>query len=373
MRFQCPFARLPRNRAVLSEVDAAAGRLYDKLADIEPTRLNISEYNQRYLRNQVQKLRGVIERCAFLLSWSLADNARPLEDFVFVDYGGGTGILAMLAKEFGIGKVLYSDIYDVSCRDAAVLAECVGLRAEHYVEGSIEELIRFSHDHHYSVDALACFGVIEHIYDIDDYLAKLGRLSNGGMTAVLASAANKHNPVSKWVFSRHHKRAEYQDRKRKWGQKERDHVEAFFTLRCKIISEHAPSLPDSEVSRLATATRGLIQDEIRACVDRYLESAELPKAPEHPTNTCDPYTGNWAERLMDTRELQTTLVRAGFAARVLSGYCWDFESSRIKSLAGSVLNLAIRMFGRQGLRLAPFYVLYARKETEPEESQNGST
>lgn len=55
----------------------------------------------------------------------LALKSRKITDVsanVFVDYGAGTGIMSLLAREMGFGAVLYVDIYDVSCRDAELIA-----------------------------------------------------------------------------------------------------------------------------------------------------------------------------------------------------------------------------------------------------------
>ena len=46
----------------------------------------------------------------------------------------------------------------------------------------------------------------------------------------------------------------------------------------------------------------------------------LPAAPVHPTNTCDPRTGNWAEHLMDLGTLRKKLAARGFESRILTGY-----------------------------------------------------
>jgi len=47
---------------------------------------------------------------------------------------------------------------------------------------------------------------------------------------------------------------------------------------------------------------------------------EFPNPIEHPTNTCDPYTGNWIEHLMNPYHLQETLIFNGFNAEVLPIY-----------------------------------------------------
>ncbi len=69
------------------------------------------------------------------LAWSLAKSVTQIRKFVFLDYSGGLGMLSLLAKELGVGTVIYNDIYDVACRDSKLIAESVGNEANYYVQG----------------------------------------------------------------------------------------------------------------------------------------------------------------------------------------------------------------------------------------------
>ena len=62
-------------------------------------------------------------------------------------------------------------------------------------------------------------------------------------------------------------------------------------------------LPSRDLECLARQTRGLNRTDIERAVQSFLETCRMPM-PRHPTNTCDPYTGNWQEQLIDP-------VRAG--------------------------------------------------------------
>ncbi|MBA7485996.1 hypothetical protein ES707_21548 [subsurface metagenome] len=61
----------------------------------------------------------------------------------FLDYGSGSGMLYLLAKQLGIGTVVYNDIYDVSCHDAKIIAKSIGNEADYYVQGNIDDVIIF--------------------------------------------------------------------------------------------------------------------------------------------------------------------------------------------------------------------------------------
>jgi hypothetical protein len=100
----------------------------------------------------------------------------------------------------------------------------------------------------------------------------------------------------------------------------------------------------------------MAEEDIARAVAEYLASGEPPAAPRHWTNTCDPYTGNWAEHLMDLNALAQALGEAGFEAEVVCGY-YASPQPALRLLAGP-LNLSIRMLGdRWGLLAAPSFVL----------------
>jgi hypothetical protein len=131
-----------------------------------------------------------------------------------------------------------------------------------------------------------------------------------------------------------------------------------------MISAYAPNLRSEQVEHLSHATRGLVKSDIEKCVDEFRQHGSVTYHPDHPTNTCDPYTGNWCEHLMSTRWLQQVLEDEGFSVEILAGYypLWgSFPKKGVKFL----LNVAIRLLGRRGMFIAPYYVVYAEHVPEP--------
>jgi len=364
MDFIFRFATLPGDAALLARLDAAAARLAGKLTRLDLDAVGVSDYIKRYARAHIAHLRQTLQRYTYLLAWALADQDGAPGDLTVLDYGGGCGILSMLAKETGFGTVVYSDIYDVSCRDARLFARAAGCEAEHYVEGDIEAVIAWAQKSSIRCDAIVSYDVLEHIYDVEAFLRRLGALSPGRLTAVLASAANPANPKVVRRLMATHRERELKDREKTEGHKQRDSLRAYLSARRKIIAQHAPSLSPEEVDRLASATRELIKADIEACVDAYVATGRIPRQPAHPTNTCDPYTGNWAEHLMDLDGLTRALAESGFRVRVLGGYHTDTEAAVIghrKRFERLLQNLLVSALGRRGLRFAPFFTLYATR------------
>ena len=105
----------------------------------------------------------------------------------------------------------------------------------------------------------------------------------------------------------------------------------------------------------------MVKAGIQKSVDDYIETGKFPQAPSHPTNTCDPYTGNWAEHLMDINHLADILSKTGFNVALLSGYYSRSSKNVIKRFLGSFLNVLIRLLKKQGIRISPFFTIYGTK------------
>ena len=126
-----------------SSLQVAVNGLFNDMQDINPLDLKISEYNQRYLRAKLEHLRGSLFTYACILEKALSDWQKPLADMVFIEYGGGTGFLSLLAKRMVIGTVIYNDIYDISCKDAKEIARTLECQADHYVCKSSAKMAQF--------------------------------------------------------------------------------------------------------------------------------------------------------------------------------------------------------------------------------------
>ena len=213
-------ARHPQDARLLESIRGAAARLATRLMALDPAELPVSPYIRRHLRMKRESVEAYLQLYSFILSWSLARNREPLDRVTFCDYGAGSGVLAMLAKELGIGTVIYNDIYDVSCHDAEVTAERLGCKADHYVCGDFDELLAFTKAHGIALTAVASYDVIEHVYDTPAFLARLPRVVTGSV--VMASGANPFNLLTVRKLKKIHREFEYRDRKPRDGQKERD-------------------------------------------------------------------------------------------------------------------------------------------------------
>jgi hypothetical protein len=199
------------------------------------------------------------------------------------------------------------------------------------------------------------YDVLEHIYKVESFLHKLVSSPDGPTTILMASAANQRNPFIRRNLSKMHCKYEYQDRPKDPWHKERDTLRAFHSVRKEIIENHAPELSQKEVEVLANNTRGKSIGDILACIEEYRKEKSLPVKPRHPTNTCDPYTGNWQEQLLEFDWLEGILKGQGLITSILPGY-YGTHAHKIKNFIALGLNLFISKFPNMGLGVAPFYI-----------------
>ena len=343
---------------LIDKVDHAAGTVHRKLVQMNMQNVHISEYNQRAIKNKLANPIATFQVYSYLLCLVLADNSTPLNKITFVEYGGGAGVLSLLAKTVGIGTVIYNDIYDVSCRDAQTIANTIRVNIDSYVCGDIDDLIDHANQNGFAINAIASWDVIEHIYDIEIYLKKLKYVSKAPFRVVFGSGANKENPLVRRKLERKQIECENKSRNIQWGHKDRDTLESYFQVRKGMIEKYAPDIPPTTTKWLAKNTRGLIEKDIRKTVDEFKVKGSISFQPDGRYNTCDPHTGNWAEHLMDTNKLKNILVDQGFQVSIMTGYYPD-SGAKYKQVAGQILNVIIRIIGQKTLALSPYYVIYA--------------
>ena len=205
----------------MSTIEAAATFLGEVLATLDVNRLEVSDYTRRYLDNYRTQLIPTLQLKGHLLALALAEGPDELGEAVLVDYGGGAGLLSLLARVAGVGTVVYTDIYDVACRDAQLLGRAVGCEADAYLEGDVDAVLSRLDQLGLEATAVASYDVIEHVYDVDAFLTALPRFSRGQLTLVTASSANAAHPLIRRRHVRFQRQVEVSERPREWGHKER--------------------------------------------------------------------------------------------------------------------------------------------------------
>jgi len=356
MSYKYSTARYPPNKTVLQDIDLAANRLKDKLMSNNYYDLKIGKQIKKYFNDKINSIDTNLVKYAYHLSWSLYDTDKKFDDFVLIDHGGGTGIFGMLAKELGIGTVIYNDINEEWTNDAKKIAESVNLESDYYISGDIDVLVSFIKSKDIYCDAIISYNVIEHIYNIEYFFSKLQYINfSKRLLIFMSTGANEYNPIIK-------RKTVHDQIKAEIGVNKKGEVfkaKSYFKIRKEIITKISSNLKENEISELAIRTRGMNSFDIKKQIEKYLNDGNLPKLPSHPTNTCNPYSGYWAEHFMNPYFLVELLNKKNYNAKILTGY-YGKSNNRINFVIGKFLNILLYFLKTKGLFIAPYWTIYAK-------------
>jgi 2-polyprenyl-3-methyl-5-hydroxy-6-metoxy-1,4-benzoquinol methylase len=366
------FASLPRgSKSLAGEVESAAQRLYRKLK-AEP--LSVFKRNRgiygRFIGEHFCTLETKLRNCVYHVVWGVACASKPKEEVVLVDHGGGLGLIGLVAKELGVGTVIYNDLDQEFCHAAEDIAGIIGLKMDRYIHGDVDALIRGLEGPARTVpDVLVSYDVLEHIYDLDGFFARLAVSACCPQAFFMSSGANMLSP--RYVLQVRRIQADREVlnlakrvgiiRQCAGGLTEAEVAGAPYRLSHIATLQCAGELTEAEVVVLAKGTRLLVRAEIEAVVKGYLQSKTLhvPRKAgingQDPfrSNTVDPESGWWAEHLVNPYSIARCLRNQGFSAKVMPG----FYGRR-----GAILNPVIRALGAPlALPLAAFYSIRAAK------------
>ena len=117
----------------------------------------------------------------------------------------------------------------------------------------------------------------------------------------------------------------------------------------------------SEINLLTERTRGLRRDDIDKVANEYLRTGKVPYKPDHPTNTCDPYTGSWTERLIDLKRLKEFIRGKNLSVKISNSY-YAYSGNRLSDFVKYILNQVIKVSGERILFISPAITLEIQKK-----------
>ncbi|GHU75587.1 hypothetical protein FACS189414_0110 [Bacteroidia bacterium] len=329
---------------MINEFTPLAKSLVTRLQAIDYESLPISDYNKEYIRRIVPVLPYYMEIYARCLSYGTRSITCPLSETTLIDYGGGNGFLSILAKAIGIGQVIYIDLNPLSVEAVKIIGREADLIPSLVLEGDSTTLTAYCLKHEIRPHLLISTDVIEHIYNLQPFFADLHAL-NPTMQMVFTTASTPYNPVVKRRLHRFMQACET-------GSLEDPN---YFTLRKQFLLNNYPHLRAEEIELWATHTRGLTYPDMRLAV----ESGQLPH-PTDPYNTCNPETGNWAERILPISAYRQLTSPYGYTLTVSKGFYNIHRQSPLKALFFRLLNSMIRYAGSLSLRISPFLFIKIR-------------
>ena len=347
--------KLPYSNNIKNELNKASNRLFQKISETNISELPISEEMKSYYSGKLMALKNNLTKYSYHLGLALSSNDKYYKDWTIIDYGGGTGLLGLLAKELGVKTVIYNDINETFTSDARTFANKLNLESDYYVPGNFGVLLNFINENSIICDTIISYDVIEHIYDIRSFFKDLNFINDKSLTIVMSTGANKFNPFKLKTIIPIQKSVENGDKNGLYfGRK------PYLKRREEIIKDYMPGLAPIDLKKLSKCTRGMIKEDILKVSDYFVTNHQIPVSPEHPTNTCDPITGMGTENLIKPNELKTILIEKKFKVKVLTGY-YGYPSNKLKRYISTTLNTFLSVVGKRGLFIAPYWTIYAVK------------
>ena len=278
------------------DIRQAAQALISQLKAIDYERLPISKYNKRYIARLKPVLSYYMKIYADCLLKGLESIGSSPEEITLIDYGGG--FLSILAKQAGIGRVIYIDLNPDSVDTIRILKELVNTGPDIILHGDSDTLADWCSANKVKPQLLIATDLIEHVYDLSAFFANLVAIDNK-MQMLFTTASTPFNP---YVKRRLHRLMTI------WEKE-------YYALRLHYIQLHFPALSPAEAKEAARKTRGLTFPHIHKAV----KTGSYPLLKD-AFNTCDPRNGNWTERILPIETYRSLAKPFGYQVRIGKGF-----------------------------------------------------
>ena len=333
-----------------------AAQFERKLDNLRVDEVSPETYCRRYLQHLLQHKKYYLAIYTDVLDKAIGHSGKRPEELTLVDFGAGNGLLGIFASYCGCKRVFINDI-NVSFVDASrKLASLLNVPIAGFIHGDIDAVA--SNCKNEQVNIIVGTDVIEHIYDLSSFFKTLSQI-NPSIVSVFTTASNPDNHIKLQSIKKLQQKDELiggnPDDFTLAG--ESPHA-AFLETRKKIIRMQLPRESEEKVQLLATNSRGLHEKGIMLMIKNYTANGVIPKPLNHPTNTCDPISGSWTERILSIQEYRQIYSSNGFDMSVYNGF-YDAYKTGSKSIVNKTLNLLVKAFGRS---LAPFIIFAGYKK-----------
>jgi len=336
-------------------IGKAIENLFSKMLILNTQNLNISEYNKSYIQKYFKSYSYYMSLYSQLFLKTFKKLTKPVSECTFVDYGGGCGMLSYLAKEIGFKTVVYNDINRVSVHDTQIISGSLHIPIDYYISGDAEEFIYKIKLLDIKPDLICSFDVLEHIYNIESCITTLSKI-NSDFTLLFMTSANPENPFIACRLKKLHIRSEYKEVVNNIRKGDIYINTSFLQERREIIGNKFPELDVREINFLASKSRGLRKDDIEKMVSDYIETGEIVYKINHPTNTCDPYTGSWTEKLIDIKQLKYFIKKINLNVE-LSNSLYGYSTNKLLNIIKFIVNQLIKLSGPKCLFFSPTFTL----------------
>ena len=334
----------------MNSTDTILSEMVATLSELNPRKMDLSQSCKAALKRTLNAVEYYLEIYRNILEQILETCGKSPDETTIVDFGGGHGILSILAKKLGFYRVIYVDYNPDSLKMASMIGNQLGTMPDAMLQGDATTLKTWCAENSVIPDGLLAMDVIEHIYVLDDFFACLHEISPR-MKMIFTTASSPYNHR---VVRKLHKAmiADEMGTAIKKG---------FWHMRRDYIQKSYPDMSDRELDFWADNTRGLKYDDVLRAVDARSPNLLLDKY-----NTCDPRTGSWTERILPIDDYRELLSPYGFNVVVLPGRynqyrrgpkAWysRYYNKRIdKAPAHTAQRCRERRRMRKALKVAPF-------------------
>lgn len=330
----------------------------EKLHAISVADLSLDAYPAKYLQHLIDNSLYYLHIYADCFKKLLENLDKSKEEIVLVDYGAGNGLLGLFAKCCGFKKVYLNDYNETFLEASRQLSKALHISIDGFIKGDCNAVAGFCSTNEIP-HAIVGTDVIEHIYSLDKFFSCL-RSINKKIVTVFTTASVTSNPIKNRQLIKLQKTDEFVGSNAEHAIPGDEFAGLpFLEIRKKIIKNYLAQLNDEDVNRLAVATRGLRKEDIINSINEFISSHTLPIPPSHPSNTCDPITGSWTERLLTPSEYTTIYERAGFEVHVNNGFYNEWTPG-IKGPILKIINRLLTLSPLVGKAFAPFITLVSK-------------
>ncbi len=342
------------------EILKASLQLEKDLINLDFESLPIHEGVKSYYRFDLTKIRYVSECNAFILFHILKNSSKTISDNLIIDHGAGLGFFSFLVKRLGMQCICH-DISSEYIDGIKVIGKELYSLPDHFVIGDTDALIQYCQVNSLQPDGLGSRNVIEHIPDYKQFFSELNQLSKPGFAAVITTSANMHNPLVKRIHLKIHNQFENEGIITDMDNPTLNTSNCGIIMRSVLIRKHFPELNENVIIQLAKLNRGYMEQEIIARVSSYIQSGKLPAPFQEPSNTRDPATGAWVERLVSYSNYKKAAESSLFQFELVPGFYNTHYTSGIKNIVSQVLNLILKIKNPWSVNLSPFLAMKLKK------------
>jgi|GEM_PF-6534069 len=312
---------------------------------IDPSIITCCSYHRSYFQRIQKDAPYFVKVWEHILYYAKKAINKKTKEAHFFDFGCGQGLFGIFAKKSGWGKVSLMDMNSHCVENAKTLCKYSGLENISIGYGKEENVADFF-SQTAKPDVLVSTDVIEHVYNISEMLTLFKKALPNTML-IFTTGAVAENPLRNRMMMK----VQVEDELKGTDvlQTATDNPYGglnFREVRKNIIKETDTEnrLTETELNELAIKTRGQNREDVIASVYKYFKTGKMPLELRHPTNTCDPISSSWTERLLTVNEYKEIFEQNGYTLQIIPGYYNDLTNKGLKKISLKLLNIFVQFF-----------------------------